>query len=339
MRGKRWEVGTEKQKKSRIGVTIPNTTGQSSGSSIFGPKPYSPLLLTFYFSFLTFLLYGCGYTLQTRANLPFESVAVGKIENKTVEPKLQDRFNRQLSDTFAEYGFYVGQSSRYVLDGEITQFELRPRAEANLIATQYEVVITANFRLVDTLTGRSFPLIAQSPFITYFGSTGSLESVLAQKELSTNSALKNLSQEVVRRIAYDTPKDFAYLLFTTQDIKDLDGLVVKLRDAENPLSVHLRERFSLESRRLLDEYDGSKKGSEQLRNILSGELNQIIQGVTLFDEKRFAHLALSGETRKLAESNPTGTNRIRLNRQLLEEAYPQEIAKAQKDTEGERLLR
>lgn len=290
----------------------------------------------FLFLIFAFFVNGCGYTLQTRANLPFESVAVGKIENRTVEPKLQDRFNRQLADTFAEYGFYVSQSSRYVLEGEILRFELKPRSEVDLVASQYEVVINANFRLVDTLTGRSIPLIAQSPFITYFSSSGSIETVLAQKELSTTSALKNLSQEVVRRIAYNTPKEFAHLLFTTRDIKDLDGLATKLRDAGDPLSEHLRERFSPESRGLIDEYDGSKKASERLRDVLTGELNQIIQGVTLFDEERFARLLLSEETRKLAASNPTGTDRIRLNRQLLEEAYPLEIAKAQKDTEGKR---
>lgn len=169
--------------------------------SIF--KPFYFLLFTFYF----LLLFGCGYTIQTRTNLPFDTIAVGKIENKTLEPKLQDRFSRSLAETFSEYGFRVSQSARYRLEGEITKFELMPLVEKDLVATQYEVVIKANFRLIDTATGRSVPLVADSPFITYFSSADKLENVLAQKELSTSSAMRNISQEVVRHIIYRIQKD------------------------------------------------------------------------------------------------------------------------------------
>jgi hypothetical protein len=160
------------------------------------------LLLTAY----CLLFFGCGYTIQTKANLPFDTIAVGKLENKTFEPKLQDRFSRSLAETFSEYGFRVSSSARYRLEGEITKFELEPLVEQNLVAIQYKVVIKANFRLIDTATGRSIPLVADSPFITYFGASGKLENVLAQKELSTVSALKNLSHEVVRAIVYNIPK-------------------------------------------------------------------------------------------------------------------------------------
>jgi hypothetical protein len=165
-------------------------------------KFFSCLLLTVY----CLLFFGCGYTVQTKANLPFDTIAVGKLENKTFEPKLQDRFSRSLAETFAEYGFRVNSSARYRLEGEITKFELEPLVEQNLVAAQYKVVIKANFRLIDTASGRSVPLVADSPFITYFSSTERLENVLAQKELSTVSALKNLSQEVVRAIMYNMPK-------------------------------------------------------------------------------------------------------------------------------------
>ena len=42
--------------------------------------------------------------------------------------------------------------------------------------------------------------------MTSFGSTGKLENVMAQKELSISNALKNLSEELVRRIIYKFPK-------------------------------------------------------------------------------------------------------------------------------------
>lgn len=145
---------------------------------------------------------GCGYTIQTRADLPFDTIAVGTIENRTREPKLEDMFSKAMAETFAEYGFRVNSSARYRLEGAITKFKLRPLAEVDLAATQYEVVIKANFRLVDTTTGAITPLVAESPFITSFSAVGRLENILAQKEVSTVIAMKNLAQEVARRIIY-----------------------------------------------------------------------------------------------------------------------------------------
>jgi hypothetical protein len=289
---------------------------------------YLLLLFTVYCSLFTLL--GCSYSIQTKANLPFDSIAVGKLENKTLEPKLQDRFSRSLAETFAEYGFKVNSSARYRLEGEITRFDLEPLAEQNLVATQYKVVIKANFRLIDTASGRSVPLVAESPFITYFSSAERLENVLAQKELSTVSALKNLSQEVVRVISYNTPKNFAYLLLTASDIKDLKGLIVKLRDSKDPVSIYLREQLSPNMRQMLHEYAESKIPPDKIKPALVDEINTVIEGVSIFDEKRFAHIALTEETRKLIKQNPGGLERIRLNRLLIEEAYPDEIAKLNK---------
>ncbi len=293
---------------------------------------FSCLLFTAY----CLLFFGCGYTIQTKANLPFDTIAVGKLENKTFEPKLQDSFSRSLAETFAEYGFRVNSSARYRLEGEITRFELEPLVEQNLVATQYKVVIKANFRLIDTASGRSVPLVAESPFITYFSSSDRLENVLAQKELSTVGALKNLSQEVVRVISYNTPKNFAYLLLTASDIKDLERLIFKLYKPEDPVSLYLLGQMSPSTRQMLHEYAESKVPQDKIKPVLVEELNTVMQGISIFDEKRFAHITLTEETKKLIKQNPGGLERMRLNRLLMEEAYPDEIAKLHKTAEKEK---
>ncbi len=61
--------------------------------------------------------------------------------------------------------------------------------------------------------------------------------------------------------------------------------------------------------------------------MLANELNNIIQNKDIFDEKRFAHIMLSDEAMQLVRQNAQGVNRVRLNRILLEEAYPDELAK------------
>jgi hypothetical protein len=57
-------------------------------------------------------------------------------------------------------------------------------------------------------------------------------------------------------------------------------------------------------------------------------LDNILKGVLIHETVRFAGVALSQETLALKSQNPKGTNLIRLNRLLLEDAYPLEIAKS-----------
>ncbi len=194
-------------------------------------------LLASCFLLLAFLPYGCGYTIQTRATLPFETISVGTIENKTSEPKLQDRLHMTLAETFAQYGFEVSSSARYRLEGEIYHFELVPTTEVNLTATQYQIVMKANFRLIDTESGKAIHLAADSPFITYFNATtGRIEEIMAQKELAEVSALANLAQTLVSLVTYNTPRNFAYLLFKPDDIKNVEGLIIKLRELQKTRS-------------------------------------------------------------------------------------------------------
>ncbi len=63
---------------------------------------------------------------------------------------------------------------------------------------------------------------------------------------------------------------------------------------------------------------------------MTDELNRIIRGASLYDQQRFERVKLNDETRKLIAQNPQGEALVRLNRALLEDAYPQEIAKNQK---------
>ena len=67
-------------------------------------------------------------------------------------------------------------------------------------------------------------------------------------------------------------------------------------------------------------------------------LNNILKGVLIYEAVRFAKVALSPETLALKSQNPHGTDLIRLNRLLLEDAYPLEIAKSLAASFAERQL-
>lgn len=125
-------------------------------------------------------------------------------------------------------------------------------------------------------------------------------------------------------------------LLRPSDLKDPSGLVIRLRDEQNPLSKYLMGTFSPESRQLLDEYDGTGPVSPSALQAITTELNKILQGPSLYDEQRFAGIPLSEKiaanienllkkTPEKREKELKGRNGVDFNRILLEEAYPQQF--------------
>ena len=114
-------------------------------------------------------------------------------------------------------------------------------------------------------------------------------------------------------------------LLVVSDLKDYSNMVTRLRDAQDPLSQFLKQQFSVDTQTHLDNFDESNSLDESLRKTVVEEINRLFQGESLYSEKHFKGVKLSQQTRKFLEKNPRGKERIRLNRLLLEEAYPKEI--------------
>jgi hypothetical protein len=113
-----------------------------------------------------------------------------------------------------------------------------------------------------------------------------------------------------------------------RDFINVNSLIIKLKEASDPLSQYLREHFSHRTQGLLDRYDRHSTPSEELQQAVMAELKRQIERGSLYDEQRFALITLTDGTRRLLEKNPQGKDLMQLNRWLLEEAYPQEIAKS-----------
>jgi predicted membrane-bound mannosyltransferase len=112
--------------------------------------------------------------------------------------------------------------------------------------------------------------------------------------------------------------------FSVADIKDLPSLVAKLQRGPEPVSQFLWNQCSAESKRLLIDPNST---SQQQQSVLVEELNKILQGNSIYNTQRFAHVALRAATRVLAAQNPTGAKVLRLNRLLVEDTYPLEVAR------------
>ena len=117
------------------------------------------------------------------------------------------------------------------------------------------------------------------------------------------------------------------LLFHLKDLKDPGSLAVKLQDTRAVVSKPIVAQLSAETQRLLDEYEGISNPSPALQKALLDDLNQLLQVPSLYDTQHLANIELSEQTLELLAQNPqSGEALVRLNRLLLTDVYPYELA-------------
>lgn len=114
--------------------------------------------------------------------------------------------------------------------------------------------------------------------------------------------------------------------FAAGDIKDPTLVAIRLRDARDPLSLFLQGQLAPADRTALAAYDGKQPPAAPLLAAIVAVLNGVLPSATFFDPARFAGVKLSPALLEFVASNPAGSERIRLDRLLLEAAYPLELA-------------
>lgn len=121
--------------------------------------------------------------------------------------------------------------------------------------------------------------------------------------------------------------DTGQLLFEAKDIKDVGSLAVKLQDTRAVVSQYIAGHLSAETQQLLEKYDGISHPSPDLQKALIANLNRLLQAGSLYDALSFVDIELSEQSQLLLRQNPeSGEELVRLNRFLLADAYPHELA-------------
>jgi tetratricopeptide (TPR) repeat protein len=120
--------------------------------------------------------------------------------------------------------------------------------------------------------------------------------------------------------------------FTAEQITNPKALAGKLHKSQiqDPLSQYLYRRLKPETQHLVD-----AGGDESaLRRALTEDLNDVVAGTNIYNADRFKSIKLpvlieqAASEKGAAGSNLTANNVIRLNRRLLEEAYPDDVVKS-----------
>ena len=111
------------------------------------------------------------------------------------------------------------------------------------------------------------------------------------------------------------------------DIEDPELLIGKLKSNSDPISRGIRNKLLTTTKKLIDEYEDQNRVSWKLKIEVQKDLQRLVtKNQVLFDNQVLEHINISDKTREQIKANPTGDDMVLLNRSLLAEAFPQEIA-------------
>jgi hypothetical protein len=115
--------------------------------------------------------------------------------------------------------------------------------------------------------------------------------------------------------------------FSVGDLVNLPSLASRLKQPADAVSLYLKGRLSAATLKTLAKYQGTDHDPSS-QTALVKDFNRIIRGQSIYDAQRFAGVVLRPETQLLLTQNPEGDDLLRLNRLLLEDAYPMEISRS-----------
>jgi hypothetical protein len=129
--------------------------------------------------------------------------------------------------------------------------------------------------------------------------------------------------------------------FGSADIADLADLAKKLTGKVDPVSAFLSDQLDDAVKASLAAYTpipaasapaaagatgASPTDDKTVKSALVKDLNKIISGPSLYDKTRFQNVALRPETQQLLSINPQGSDLVHLNKLLIQDAFPAELA-------------
>lgn len=155
-----------------------------------------------YFLFLTsyFLFSSCGYQMVGSKPLPFNSVTIKPVQNKTYEPKLEESLHKALSTEFISQGIKVMAANGDVdIETTIKAFQLSSIATIDENVQEQAIRMEVDVRIIDKERVIEFTSM-ESPIRITFQSTGAVSESVMQKERATDKACSEIAKEIIGKI-------------------------------------------------------------------------------------------------------------------------------------------
>ena len=115
------------------------------------------------------------------------------------------------------------------------------------------------------------------------------------------------------------------LNFTVDEFKDFEAFANRLINDSTALRDTIIANFTDQELITLSMFEDTSSVSDTLKNVIVDVLNRMLPKEYFYADTLFANIPLRNKTRLLITENPQGKLFLRLNRLLLEDAYPEEI--------------
>lgn len=113
--------------------------------------------------------------------------------------------------------------------------------------------------------------------------------------------------------------------FAPQSFKNLPAIAAAMRSPQTAPYRFLRAHLSNAGHRALEAYHGLGSNPAPLLDHLSRALNDLIEGPSIYTRDIIHQDQLRAQTRNILATDPRGSNLVRLNRLILEDAFPEHI--------------
>lgn len=114
--------------------------------------------------------------------------------------------------------------------------------------------------------------------------------------------------------------------FAGDGFTDLPAFAKKLVDKPNAVSTFLSGQLDEANRASVAGFSTTNANANAVRSALAKALTKIVSGAAIYDKDRFQNIQLRLETRELLGKHPQEQELARLNKILIEDAYPAELS-------------
>ena len=142
--------------------------------------------------------------------LPFNSITIKQVQNKTYEPRLEEKLHNALSREFITQGINIVPADRpdtlgrvpdsgIVLETRITTFELRTIAAVDEQVKEQEIIMLVDVTIIDKNTMSEFKAV-KSPLQITYQATGTVSEADARKDIAIDKACTEIAREIADKI-------------------------------------------------------------------------------------------------------------------------------------------
>lgn len=177
-------------------MSVDNKVSHKAFFSLYAPP--AGLILAVFILFLS----GCGYSIHPQSSLSVSEVHIAPVDNKTREPKLQDKLHRALTEEFMKQGVRVSPAAEYTLAVSVTKFDMISLSEKEGITVDFRVAVNADFRLLDRSGKVVETRTVSSPFIVSVTAAQNLGTLFALRDVAEEQAMRDIAMEIVGALIF-----------------------------------------------------------------------------------------------------------------------------------------